>query len=160
MDWAVPTLISDVIYERSLFICFPSHTFAFLPLYNEEKSKNMENIYFNGKYSTFSLAIECLLLLQAWHQDWKFGRGASRNVGAKSASLGWDWDRFNRSALWEQTYQKHYTNWYFGNIHLILSKFTKYLVNVLKFTKYSVNSYHQKGVKHYVLTNWNQMAPI
>ena len=36
---------------------------------------------------------------------------------------------------------------------LNLSKFTKCLVNVLKFTKYSVNSYHQKGVKHYVLTN-------
>jgi hypothetical protein len=32
-------------------------------------------------------------------------------------------------------------------------KFTKYLVNVHKFTKYLVYSYHQKGVKHYVLTN-------
>ena len=41
--------------------------------------------------------------------------------------------------------------------------FCKYLVNVLKFTKCLVNvhkfaiylaySYHQKGVKHYVLTN-------
>ena len=41
-----------------------------------------------------------------------------------------------------------------------MSKFTKYLVNILKFTKYSVNSYHQKGMKHYVLTNWNQMTTI
>ena len=41
------------------------------------------------------------------------------------------------------------------NIRLtdILQMYTKYLVNVLKFTKYSVNSYHQKGVKHYILTN-------
>ena len=31
--------------------------------------------------------------------------------------------------------------------------FTKYLVNVHKFTKYLPYSYHQKSVKHYVLTN-------
>ena len=31
--------------------------------------------------------------------------------------------------------------------------FCKYTLNTLKFTKYLVNSYHQKGVKHYVLTN-------
>ena len=42
-----------------------------------------------------------------------------------------------------------------------LQIYTKYLVNVLKFefTKYLVkvhkftNSYHQKGVKHYILTD-------
>ena len=34
--------------------------------------------------------------------------------------------------LGEQTYQKHWTNWYLVN-------FTKYLINVLKFTKYLVN---------------------
>ena len=32
-------------------------------------------------------------------------------------------------------------------------KCTKHLVNVHKFHKYLVNSYHQKDVKHYVLTN-------
>ena len=40
------------------------------------------------------------------------------------------------------------------------SQITKYLVNVPKFTKYLVYSYHHKGVKHYVLTNWYQMTSI
>ena len=31
-------------------------------------------------------------------------------------------------------------------------KFTKHLVNVHKFTKCLVKSYHQKGVKHYILS--------
>ena len=36
---------------------------------------------------------------------------------------------------------------------IYIHKFTKYLENVHKFTKSLVNSYHQKGVKHYILTN-------
>ena len=38
-------------------------------------------------------------------------------------------------------------------------KFTKHLVNVQKFTKHLVKSYLQKGVKHDILTNWNQITP-
>ena len=49
--------------------------------------------------------------------------------------------------------QKTLANWY-------LVFFTKYLVNIPKFTKYLVNSYHQKGVKHYGFTNWYQMTSI
>ena len=36
---------------------------------------------------------------------------------------------------------------------LNVPKCTKHLVEVHKFTKYLVNSYHQKDVKHYILTN-------
>ena len=66
-------------------------------------------------------------------------------------------------------YEFHYENKLTKNIRptdilqiytTLWRKFTKYLVNVLKFTKYLVNFYHQKGVKHYVLTNWNQITPI
>ena len=57
---------------------------------------------------------------------------------------------------------QHYENKLTKNIRPtdILQIYTEYLVNVHKFTKYLVNSYHQKGVKHYALTNWNQIKPI
>ena len=63
------------------------------------------------------------------------------------------------------TLNLHYENKLTKNIRAtdILQIYTKSLVNVLKFTKdleivhkftkMLVNSYHQKGVKHYVLIN-------
>jgi hypothetical protein len=68
-----------------------------------------------------------------------------------------------QATLWEKTYQKHYilVNVLKFTKHLVnVHQFTKHLVNVHKFTKCLVNSYHQKDVKHYILTNWNQITPI
>ena len=60
--------------------------------------------------------------------------GCMSTYVATFMSLGWNWN--NIYTLWEQTYRKQQTNWYLVN-------FTKYLVNVLKFTKYNLVNVHK-----------------
>ena len=62
-----------------------------------------------------------------------------------------------QTTLWEKNLPKTLDQLIFCKCTLI---FTKYLVKVPKYTKYLVDSYHQKGVKDYILINWNQITPI
>ena len=67
------------------------------------------------------------------------------------------------AAFWTKPHLVHYENKLIPKT-LYQQIYTKYFEDDLKFTKYLVNvhklSYHQKGVKHYILTNWNQITPI
>ena len=64
---------SSIVFDNELvFICFPSHTFAFLPLYNEEKSKNMENIYYltaNIQHSLWPTSVDYLFPDEKYHKN-------------------------------------------------------------------------------------------
>ena len=75
-----------------------------------------------------SLSFQVCLLMFAH----TFQQGCTPNKSCQSENSMYTLCHFYNCTLWEQIYQKHWTNWYFVN-------FTKYLVNVLKFIKYLVN---------------------